>query len=159
MILTTPIYSAPFAIRKLHQRLFPLPTAGFGFVAGGCIRDTLAGDPPKDVDIFFADEREYRGALGAVLPTLCRFVNENAVGLTLPKLGDVDICRASFRLPAEMVREFDFICCAVALTADHYIRHIDFESDVAARVLRVNNPMRKSRARAERLLRRGWEIQ
>ncbi len=156
MIITTHVSSAPLAIRKLHGRLFPLPTC-FGYVAGGCIRDTLAGDPVKDVDIFFTSEKEYRGALRAVLPALCRFVNANAVGITLPKLGDVDVCRASFRTPGEMLERFDFVCCAVALTHDgKYIRHEAFERDVAERKLTVNDPANATHERAMRLVTRGW---
>jgi hypothetical protein len=161
VIRTVYIDEAPYRIKELHARLLPLlaeTSRDDTYIAGGCIRDAFAGHPAKDIDLFFPTETAWRGAMGALMPAMCRFVNNNAVGLTLPGFGDVDVCRASFKEPQAMLEDFDFIACCAALTRQHYLCHVDFEADVCDRALRINNPANATTGRADRLMKRGWHL-
>jgi hypothetical protein len=152
--------TAPKPIRALAAELAPL-FVKLGvpcYIAGGCLRDAMAGLPRKDVDIFFPTEAAWKDAVFKLLPAHCLFLNQNAMGLETT-YGQIDLCRNRFVDVESQLRLFDFTACCAAITSDmYYVRHERFEADARARQLIVHCPASAGVMRAMRFVARGWSM-
>lgn len=138
-------------------------------VAGGFVRDTIAGLPVHDIDLFLvgpAEEcRRMSDRIRMAFPEPV-FITQNAITWRMP-WGCVQlITRWRFEHLLQLVQEFDFSACAavVGFDVEWYGRcHTRFYQDLAARWLHYTNPVREeepggSMLRALKFLRRGWRI-
>jgi hypothetical protein len=140
-------------------------------VAGGFIRDTIAGNKMADIDIF-----------GVSVPTLelaslelsqsrkgRLFKSDNAITvLSPPRLAVQFIKRWLFNSPVDCVNSFDFTVCQAAIWFSdnewHSAVSDGFYPDLAARRLVYTFPHRNEDAggsmlRIRKFLRRGYNIQ
>lgn len=148
-----------------------------GFVlAGGFIRELIAGGEVKDIDLFGTDKSILQLGLHT-LETLrtaagmrCRVhKSDNADTLfTEGRMPVQVIHRWLYQNPADIVASFDFTVCAAAVWCEngHWQSAIDnrFYPDLAARRLTYTHPMRSEDAggsllRVIKFVRRGYVIQ
>jgi hypothetical protein len=141
------------------------------FLGGGFIRETIAGNPPKDIDLFgpsqpilntaseeLAAEREAR-----------IFKTDNAITLiAAPRLPVQFITRWLFLSGDEVLSSFDFTVCQAVVwwNGSQWDSRISdrFYSDLAARRLVYTSPVREEAAggsmmRVRKFLARGYNIQ
>jgi hypothetical protein len=142
-------------------------------LAGGAIRDTLAGIPVKDIDIFcHSEEQAARLAL-----ELAPFARHTTFAYTVPLEGlPVQyVYYKDFTTPEDLVQQFDFrACCAgIYWTATPDARPFPpmwvglavegFHADVEARVLRFMSQLKDAGKltalrRALDFVPKGWTI-
>lgn len=82
-------------------------------LAGGYLRDIVAGIPPKDVDLFFENEYDF-------LHFLLKINNVKTVKLykKVIKINNgtsYDLIRSRFAPASEIINGFDFTCCQIAV--------------------------------------------
>lgn len=139
-------------------------------LAGGIIRDTVAGLPVKDVDIFCQSReqaerlaRELTGPFLSAHESLFAFTVDGLNGLKLPiqyvfykEYGDA----------ADLVSQFDFrVCCAGIYWADGWrsTAVYGFHADCAGRVLHFMSQAKDAGkltalGRALKLAQKGWKL-
>lgn len=136
-------------------------------LAGGFIRDAINDDTPKDMDLFFQSERDQRDAMTTLLDGRWSFVEQKGSVLTLScGQRDVQLIHWSFSNISDLVSQFDFTCCAVALMRSPrkgtWVNHSapSFKADTAARILKVHSLPKpvKSLSRVARFMKRGWTV-
>lgn len=162
-----------FVVRRLPRDVRDLLTGGPFYVAGGFIRETVAGGDVKDIDVFgptkgtlldaatqFASKREARP-----------HISDNAITVLAPPRMPVQfITRWVFTDPEALVASFDFTVCQAAVWFDKESKKWcsavadAFYPDLAARRLVYTEPVREEEAggsmmRVRKFLGRGYNIQ
>lgn len=130
---------------------FSVP-GGYAYVAGGFVRDILAGDHVGDIDIFVNASH---------LPPNDWELTQSKVHMTsyMYDYGVSIQVIETDKTIREVVSEFDFSCCAAAVPIPHQhgdrfaqmVEHPYFRPDLEARKLRVLGPLGYPRSTAWRL--------
>ncbi len=143
------------------------------YLAGGFIRETIAGNKPVDIDLFGTDIESLRStALDLALSRGVKpFSTKNAVTvLAHPRLPVQFITRWVFQNAEQTAESFDFTVCQSVIWYDkaaeqfRSLVHDDFYSDLSARRLVYTFPNRDedaggSMVRVCKFLKRGYNIQ
>lgn len=143
------------------------------YLAGGFIRETIAGGKVQDVDLF-GNSKDSLKAIAQVL-ALKRQVRahetDNAITIVCPPRMPVQfITRWTFNQPENLVKSFDFTVCQCAIWIDKSTGLFtsmvseSFYPDLAARRLVYTFPSRDEEAggsmmRVRKFLQRGYNIQ
>lgn len=160
-------------VRRLPKDVTNMLRTHAVFLAGGFIRETVAGNEPKDIDVFgsgaetikliakdFANARQARAHLsGNAITVLCP-----------PRMPVQFITRWTFSDAEPLVKSFDFTVCQAAIwfnkSTNQFASAIadDFYSDLAARRLVYTTPLRDEEAggsmlRVLKFVKRGYSIQ
>lgn len=162
-----------FVVRRIPKDIRDLLTSNRLFIAGGFIREVIAGNDPKDIDLFGSS----KDFLGAVAQNLANgravkpHTTDNAITILCPPRLPVQfITRWCFSDPAPLVASFDFTVCQAAIWWDQAGQRWEsmasesFYPDLAARRLVYTFPKREEEAggsmlRARKFLQRGYSIQ
>jgi hypothetical protein len=132
------------------------------WVAGGFVRDTIAGLEPRDIDLFITKDKRYAFQSSLTFkPSDKPSVFETKAGGRNVQLITVE----SGDVPSFVAQRFDFVCCTGAIelgkgNGEYF--HSEFKRDVDERVLRLNNPLSlvpSSILRILKLVARGWTIE
>lgn len=168
-----------FVVRRIpkHVRALLEERPNWLLLAGGFIRDTIAGIPAKDLDLLGRDKLGLKGSADR-LANIYRgdgpakvIVHETDNALTViapPRMPVQFITRWTFDEAESCMRSFDFTVCQAVIWrtglgwASACSEH--FYSDLAARRLRYTFPVRQEDAggsmmRVRKFLARGWNIQ
>lgn len=144
------------------------------FCGGGFIRETIAGNPVQDVDLFGPSKDILKIAadyLASKRDGAKVHVTENALTvLSAPRLPIQFITRWLFEDAAPLVQSFDFTVCQAAVWYNRLTKRWEsaisqcFYPDLAARRLTYTFPIREEEAggsmlRVRKLLARGYNIQ
>lgn len=162
-----------FVVRRIpkdvREQLMTLPI----YIAGGFIRETIAGGDVKDIDLF----GETKEALASFAETLAAkrqvktHKTDNAITvLCPPRLPIQYITRWTFAAAGPLVDSFDFTVCQAVIWFDRTLgawRSLcgeGFYPDLAARRLVYTFPAREEEAggsmmRVRKFLMRGYNIQ
>lgn len=156
----------PKDIRKLLQE-------NALFLGGGFIRETIAGNPVNDIDLF-GTSKEQLHLVAELLKTqrgneARKLVTDNAITLIqTPRMPVQFITRWLFEDPEALVASFDFTVCQAVIWHDG-VRWKSciaggFYPDLAARRLVYTAPVREEEAggsmmRVRKFLARGYSIQ
>lgn len=162
-----------YVVRRLPKDIIELLRKHKLFVAGGFIRETVAGNEPKDIDLF-GPEAETLKLIGKDLAEhrggRAHF-SDNAVTVICPPRMPVQlITRWCFEDAEPLVASFDFTVCQAAIWFDKttgiFMSAIaeDFYADLAARRLVYTAPVRQEEAggsmlRVIKFVQRGYCIQ
>lgn len=162
-----------FVVRRIPKDIRDLLTSNRLFIAGGFIREVIAGNDPKDIDLFGSS----KDFLGAVAQTLAAgrdvhpHTTDNAITILCPPRLPVQfITRWCFSEPTPLVESFDFTVCQAVIWWDGASQRWEsmasesFYPDLAARRLVYTFPKRDEEAggsmlRARKFLQRGYSIQ
>jgi len=144
------------------------------FCGGGFIRETIAGNPIQDIDLFGPNKDMLKIAadyLASKRDGARVHTTENAITvLSAPRLPIQFITRWLFEEAGSLVQSFDFTVCQAAVWYNRSINRWDsaisqgFYPDLAARRLTYTFPVREEEAggsmlRVRKLLSRGYNIQ
>ncbi len=161
-------------VSRLPRDLRTLLTQQPLFVGGGFIRETIAGNPAQDIDLFGADT--------GVLEVSADFLKSKRDGAKIHKSDNAITLLSHPRLPVQfitrwlfddaepLVRSFDFTVCQAVVYFDRRTGQwaskvsASFYSDLAARRLTYTFPVRDEEAggsmlRVRKFLARGYNIQ
>jgi hypothetical protein len=167
-----------FVVQRLPRDIRDLLTQHHGnlFVGGGVIRAIVAGEEPKDIDLFGADA----GKLHLIAELFAKdrpgarvHTSKNAITVITPNRLPVQfITRWTFSKGYELLRSFDFtVCQAVVWRSGNQsnsrwesARGDSFYVDLAGRRLVYTNPVREEEAggsllRVLKYVKRGYSIQ
>lgn len=163
-----------FIVRRIPADLRELMTEMPITLAGGYIRETIAGGTVKDIDLF-GPSRDILNAAATVLeskrPGSRKFATSNAITLLSPPRMPVQfITRWVFDAPEPLVASLDFTVCQAAIWYERTtgewrsMAAEDFYPDLAARRLVYTFPNREEEAggsmlRVRKFLQRGYNIQ
>jgi hypothetical protein len=162
-----------FVVRRIPRDVREMLMTAPLFVAGGFIRETIAGGEVQDIDIFGPSVEQLRVAANAIADKreAKPHTSDNAITvLAPPRLPLQFITRWVFSEAAPLVQSFDFTVCQAAIwfdkpTARWYSAAADgFYPDLAARRLVYTAPERNEEAggsmmRVRKFLMRGYNIQ
>lgn len=114
-----------------------------GFVCGGCFKNIFAKEKIKDLDIFFRSEEDWRAAVqyfdertvgygfgddyltAETAEYYFKYENEKVKAYQEIKTGlSIELCRASFGTPEEIINSFDF-----TITKFAYYKEEVFDGD------------------------------
>lgn len=162
----------PLVVSRLPKDLLDILKNSGLIVAGGFIRETIAGGQVNDIDVFGADVETLRMAANKLAfgrKDSRKFESPNAITiLSTPRLPVQFIKRWVFPDPQACVASFDFTVCQAAVWwrsgGWHSAVHSDFYPDLAARRLVYTFPVRDeepggSMLRMRKFLQRGYGIQ
>lgn len=162
-----------FVVRRIPKDIRDLLTSDRLFIAGGFIREVIAGNDPKDIDLFGSS----KDFLGAVAQNLANgravkpHTTDNAITILCPPRLPVQfITRWCFSDPELLAASFDFTVCQAVIWWDGSAQRWEsmasdsFYPDLAARRLVYTFPVREEEAggsmlRARKFLQRGYSIQ
>lgn len=163
-----------FVVGRLPRDVRDIVKSQGLFVGGGFIRETIAGNPAQDVDVFGPSAP----GLEAAAVYLCgqragsrAHKTPNAITvLSTPRLPVQFITRWCFEDPQAVVESFDFTVCQAVIgydkAAQAWFSRIGegFYRDLAARRLVYTHPVREEAAggsllRVRKFLARGYTIQ
>lgn len=162
-----------FVVRRIPKDVRELLTEHKLLIAGGFIRETIAGTEPKDIDLF-GGSKDFLGAVAAILAdkreVKCHTTDNAITLLCPPRLPIQFITRWTFEQPEQLVESFDFTVCQAAIWWDRDLNQWasmashGFYPDLAARRLVYTHPNREEEAggsmlRARKFLQRGYSIQ
>lgn len=162
-----------FVVRRLPKDITELLRKHTLFVAGGFIRETVAGNPAQDIDLF-GPEVETLKLIGKDLADKRQgraHFSDNAVTVLCPPRMPVQlITRWCFANAEPLVNSFDFTVCQAAIWFDKTTGLFEsaiadgFYADLAARRLVYTYPVRQEEAggsmlRVLKFTRRGYSIQ
>lgn len=170
---------ARFVFARLPKDIQALMMKERVFLAGGFIRETIAGNRPHDIDLFGGSAMMLKGALNALKedrPGSRLFHTDNAATLlTMGRMPVQVITRWLYDDPAVLMHDFDFTVCQAVIWCEpgsvfgvrHLVNsvcHDEFYSDLAARRLNYTSPQRTEDAggsmlRVRKFLARGYNIQ
>lgn len=162
-----------FVVRRMPRDVRRLLEAGPFFVGGGFIRETIAGNEVRDVDVFGPTKGQLLDAAEtfAKARSVKTHVTDNAITvLAPPRLPVQFITRWVFDAPLPLIESFDFTVCQAVLWFDRQSKvwcsmcSDGFYPDLAARRLTYTMPKREEEAggsmmRVRKFLARGWNIQ
>ena len=159
-----PLEQAPERIREITPRLLELMALAGGdcFVAGGCLRDAMLGQDPKDIDLYFSAWRTWTEAPERLVAVGSIVERDDCFRTVVrhPSIGLVDLLYSQGDEPLWKIRKFDFIACCAALHPNGFAFHRLWREQVHAGVLAFNacpNPA-KTIKRLDRFQERGWTI-
>lgn len=162
-----------FVVRRLPRDVRDMLMNAPFFVAGGFIRETIAGGEVRDIDVFGPT----RGQLLDAADSFAKrrqvepHVSDNAITvLCPPRLPVQFITRWTFQDGSSVVKSFDFTVCQAAVWFDRTEKvwrseiGEGFYPDLAARRLVYTMPTREEEAggsmmRVRKFLMRGYNIQ
>jgi len=162
-----------FVVRRIPSDVRRLLQSGPFFVAGGFIRETIAGNEVRDVDIFGPTKGQLLDAAEsfAAARKVKTHVTDNAITvLSPPRMPVQFITRWVFDSAEPLIKSFDFTVCQAVIWYDRQAElwcsaiGEGFYPDLAARRLVYTLPMREEEAggsmmRVRKFLARGWNIQ
>lgn len=163
-----------FVVRKLPKDVQQLlrNTPRRLYLVGGFIREMIAGNEPRDIDLIGSMPSEALRDLGKTFAeerNVKPYVTENALTvLVVGKLPVQFITRWTFNSAREAIDSLDFTVCQAAIWfEDGTWRSVcseHFYSDLAARRLHYTYPVREEEAggsmvRVVKFLKRGYTIQ
>lgn len=162
-----------FVVTRLPKDIRALAQDAAIIIGGGFLRETIAGNQPKDIDIFGATREML--TLAAKLLHAKRegryFETKNAITvLSGARMPVQFITRWLFPDPASVVQSFDFTVCQAAVWYDKASERWQsvvgdgFYPDLAARRLVYTFPQREEEAggsmlRVRKFIQRGYSIQ
>jgi hypothetical protein len=144
------------------------------FVGGGFIRETIAGNPVQDIDLFGDTEERLKSSadyLASKREAAKVHTTGNAITvLSAPRIPVQFITRWLFGEAEDLMRSFDFTVCQAVVWYDRKkslwasVISDEFYSDLAARRLTYTFPVREEEAggsmlRVRKFLQRGYNIQ
>lgn len=162
-----------FVVRRIPQDIRMLLKDLPLFLAGGFIRETIAGGDVKDIDLF-GDTKMSLQSTAHVLASKRQtrpHETDNAITvLAPPRLPVQFITRWCFAKPEDVVASFDFTVCQAVVWYDRATHQWasltgeQFYPDLAARRLVYTFPVREEEAggsmmRVRKFLARGYNIQ
>lgn len=109
-------------------------------IAGGALRDYFMKEKVSDVDFFFKNQEAFDHAKH-ILDTgnvTSMWKNDNCIRYQVGEL-KIDLVRSIFGDPEDIIRQFDFTVCCVAIDKREFRASQFFFPDLAARHLRINN--------------------
>jgi len=112
-------------------------TGHAGFIAGGCFKQIFTGQRVKDIDVFFASEKEFAEAhdhfkKGGDYVT--HYSNEKVEAFKHKESGVVvELIKATFGDPADVIGRFDF-----TVTKFAYYKHISKDDESGEETLTYN---------------------
>lgn len=162
-----------FVVRRTPRDVRRLLESGPFFVGGGFIRETIAGNEVRDVDVFGPTKGQLLDAAEtfAKARNVKTHVTDNAITvLAPPRLPVQFITRWVFDAPLPLIESFDFTVCQAVIWFDRPTQvwrsmcSDGFYPDLAARRLTYTMPEREEEAggsmmRVRKFLARGWNIQ
>lgn len=128
------------------RQLFTLLKNNKAFVAGGCFKNILKGEVPRDIDIFFNSENDFNEAM-IDFTNSPRYVVEystpRSIGVRHTKHNLlIDLVRHQYGTPEEVLSTFDFTIAKFAyiLRDGQYqvVRHADFNIHLIENVLEIS---------------------
>ena len=163
----------PFVVRRLPRDVRDLLMSGPFFVAGGFIRETIAGNAVQDVDVFGPTHGQVLDAANGFAGRRKVPVHKTDNALTVlcpPRLPVQFITRWTFAEPGLLVESFDFTVCQAAVWFDRTnatwqsMVADGFYPDLAARRLVYTSPTLEEEAggsmmRVRKFIARGYNIQ
>ena len=156
--------------REVQRVLQPIDSINVkGWVAGGFLRAHLAGDPVKDVDLFFRHQEDFDRARAHYEMVAARvYETDHAVGVehfSLPnKVDCVELVKSHFHPTLfDTLESFDFTICQVGSDGNGLWVGADFFQDVALRNLRLTGNVQGWRAidtlrRAQKYIQLGYTL-
>lgn len=162
-----------FIVRRTPRDVRRLLESGPFFVGGGFIRETIAGNEVRDVDVFGPTKGQLLDAAEsfAAARGVKTHNTDNAITVLAPPRIPVQfITRWTFDAPKPLIDSFDFTVCQAVVwfdKAEQAWRSMvseGFYPDLAARRLVYTTPKREEEAggsmmRVRKFLARGWNIQ
>lgn len=162
-----------FVVRRIPADVRRLLESGPFFVAGGFIRETIAGNEVRDIDVFGPTKGRLLDAAEsfAAARKVKTHVTDNAITVLAPPRMPVQfITRWTFDAAQPLIESFDFTVCQAVIWFDQSVRQYQsmvadaFYPDLAARRLTYTMPKREEEAggsmmRVRKFLSRGWNIQ
>lgn len=166
-----------FVVRRIPRDVRTLLMSGPFFLGGGFIRDTIAGHPPNDIDIFGPTKGKLLDAAAdfAKKRDVKMHETDNAITVLCPPRMPVQfITRWTFAESAPLIESFDFTVCQAVIWfkkessaetgAWRSAVAEGFYPDLAARRLVYTSPQREEEAggsmmRVRKFLGRGYNIQ
>lgn len=116
-----------YLVRELEeivqlQVLVPYLLGHNGFIAGGCFKNILNGEKPKDIDIFFKSETDFTAAdiLFKDNKKYKPYYSNNKVETYKNKTTGivVELIKWKFGTPEKIISDFDFTITKMALFTD-----------------------------------------
>lgn len=168
-----------YVVNRLPRDIKKLLQARKLFLAGGFIREIIAGQMPHDIDLLAPTRGQAIDAAEVLMTNrkeegegqIQQIETENAITvLSVARTPVQFITRWTFDTPEACIESFDFTVCQVAIWWDDgegrwkSLAHDDFYKDLAARRLVYTSPQREeapggSMLRVVKFLRRGYTIQ
>lgn len=160
-----------YVLSRTPKDIRALMTANKLFLGGGFIREVVAGNAPKDIDLFGPDKQMLRttaAALGTERAGRAFFTDNAITVLAPPRLPVQFISRWLYDKAEDVMASFDFTVCQAVIWFENQAWHSlvsdSFYSDLAARRLTYTFPMRDEEAggsmmRVRKFLGRGYNIQ
>ncbi len=162
-----------FVVRRIPKDIREIMQRQGLLLGGGFIRETIAGSPAQDIDLFGATESALRAAseyLASSRQGRCHATPNAFTVLAHPRLPVQFIARWLFSEPEALVASFDFTVCQAVIWFDPHQKTWrslvgeGFYPDLAARRLVYTSPTREEAAggsmlRVRKFLQRGYSIQ
>lgn len=162
-----------FVVRRIPADVRRLLESGPFFVAGGFIRETIAGNEVRDIDIFGPTKGQLLDAAESFAAgrNVKTHTTDNAITVLAPPRMPVQfITRWVFDSAEPLIKSFDFTVCQAVIWFDKpsalwcSMTSEAFYPDLAARRLVYTMPNREEEAggsmmRVRKFLARGWNIQ
>jgi hypothetical protein len=132
-----------------------------GFIAGGCFKNMFKGEPIRDLDIFFLNEKDYNKALKPYKKNKkYKFVYENDNCISFYSIEDklrIELIKSKFGTPQEILDAFDFTIVKIALFYDaesnpQIIHNSDFFEHLFTNRLVIDNEIPNGVATFNRVL-------
>lgn len=140
----------------------PVPVGAL--ICGGFTRDIVAGDPPKDLDLFFMDIVQWSKAIRGYARSGWSQTGRSMKGRVITMSRDNSVVQCIFMQAASalaLIGRFDFTCCCTAINHSGVMvaSHPGALDDCKSRTLRIlslPNPAH-TKVRATGLIERGWK--
>lgn len=88
-----------------------------GFIAGGCFKDIFHNKNPKDIDVWFRNQKDFNDALLVFNKNKkMKFVYEtpNSIGFRYHKTQLIELIKIKNGTPIQILKSFDFDICRIA---------------------------------------------
>lgn len=125
-------------LEYFNRRVFSLLPGVECWVAGGAVRQfCIQGNTnDTDIDLFFPNEEELRKALNLLDVDKEVEVQETKFAYNI---GHLDLVKRTFKHPQEIIDDFDFTVCAIAVDRTSVTFHEDFRRDIEHREIILNH--------------------
>jgi hypothetical protein len=136
-----------------------------GWIAGGAIRSGLEGNKISDFDCYFTDVNSLLQTMSALVgdPFFQAKIiinDEHLISLNT-KIGKIDLVKKYYTSPLACISEFDFYCCAFALSFNQSLSWFEAGlTDVKNRKLTILKPTcaLSSTLRMQKFIKKGYTM-